>query len=137
MCKDDLVYLPKALTKTAHGGCPQLMLVLKVSTSISLVDPHTLIATDVASRGLDVKGVKAVVNYDAPTQAEDYVHRIGRTGRAGVTGESYTLLTSANAGVARELERMLRKSGQQVPYQLAQLAMMDAGGGDSHRRWRR
>lgn len=47
-------------------------------------------ATDVAARGLDVKDVSAVINYDFPNGVEDYVHRIGRTGRAGATGEPFT-----------------------------------------------
>ncbi len=50
-------------------------------------------ATDVAARGLDVPNVVAVVNYDFPNGVEDYVHRIGRTGRAGATGEAYTFFT--------------------------------------------
>lgn len=54
-----------------------------------------MVATDVAARGLDVPNVTAVVNYDFPNGVEDYVHRIGRTGRAGATGESYTFFTSA------------------------------------------
>ena len=52
-------------------------------------------ATDVAARGLDVHNVTAVVNYDFPNGVEDYIHRIGRTGRAGATGESYTFFTQA------------------------------------------
>ena len=51
-----------------------------------------LIATDIAARGLDVKDIKAVINYDFPMGLEDYVHRIGRTGRAGAVGISYTFL---------------------------------------------
>ncbi len=64
---------------------------------------HILIATDVASRGLDVKDVKCVINYDLPSQAEDYVHRIGRTGRAGATGFSFSLFSRKNMGIAAEL----------------------------------
>ena len=99
-----------------------------------------LLATDVASRGLDVKGVRAVINYDAPQQAEDYVHRIGRAGRAGATGESYTLITPADAPFAAEVARMLRKSDTPLPRALqpfAKRTMMDApGGGGGNRRWR-
>merc|ERR1719487_2602355 len=53
-----------------------------------------LLATDVASRGLDVKDIKYVINYDMPRQIEDYIYRVGRTGRAGATGSSYTFFTS-------------------------------------------
>jgi superfamily II DNA/RNA helicase len=53
-----------------------------------------MIATDVAARGVDVKDVKAVINYDFPQSVEDYVHRIGRTGRAGAKGQAFTFLTS-------------------------------------------
>lgn len=52
-----------------------------------------MVATDVAARGLDVPNVGAVVNYDFPNGVEDYVHRIGRTGRAGAKGTSYTFFT--------------------------------------------
>ncbi len=64
---------------------------------------NILIATDVASRGLDVKDVKCVFNFDLPTCAEDYVHRIGRTGRAGATGAAFSLFTRKNMGLAAEL----------------------------------
>ena len=53
-----------------------------------------MVATDVAARGLYVHNVTAVVNYDFPNGVEDYIHRIGRTGRAGATGEAYTFFTS-------------------------------------------
>ena len=55
-----------------------------------------LVATDVAQRGLDIKDVAYVINYDCPTTGEAYVHRIGRTGRAGSTGTAYTLVTPAD-----------------------------------------
>ncbi|KAK9730663.1 ATP-dependent RNA helicase dbp2, partial [Basidiobolus ranarum] len=56
-----------------------------------------MVATDVASRGIDVKDVKFVINYDFPNNVEDYVHRIGRTGRGGATGASITFFTLENA----------------------------------------
>ena len=60
---------------------------------------RVLVATDVAGRGLDVKDVGVVINYDAPSSAEDYVHRIGRTGRAGARGVAFTLLTPSDGEV--------------------------------------
>lgn len=71
---------------------------------------YILVATDVASRGLDVKDVKYVVNYDMPKQIEDYVHRIGRTGRAGNTGISYSLFSRENIGIAKELVKLLKEA---------------------------
>jgi superfamily II DNA/RNA helicase len=64
------------------------------------VECSILIATDVASRGLDISDVSVVINYDMPFQIEDYVHRVGRTGRAGNKGVSYTLFTKRNFMVA-------------------------------------
>ncbi|KAJ9126830.1 ATP-dependent RNA helicase dbp2 [Naganishia onofrii] len=69
-----------------------------------------MLATDVASRGLDVKDIKYVINYDFPNNCEDYIHRIGRTGRAGNTGVSYTYFTAENSKQARELVGILRES---------------------------
>merc|ERR1712196_279531 len=69
-----------------------------------------LIATDVASRGLDVKDIGFVVNYDFPNQIEDYIHRIGRTGRAGAYGTAYTFFTSKNGNFARDLVDILREA---------------------------
>lgn len=60
-------------------------------------ETSVLIATDVAARGLDIKGVTMVVNYDSANSAEDHVHRIGRTGRAGQKGYSITFLTKTGA----------------------------------------
>lgn len=64
---------------------------------------NILVATDVASRGLDIKNIKAVVNYDFPTSIEDYIHRIGRTGRAGAKGDSFTFFTSKDSNFASDL----------------------------------
>ena len=60
-----------------------------------------LVATDVAARGLDVDDIKFVINYDYPSNSEDYIHRIGRTGRKGNTGTSYTLFTPRNSAKAQ------------------------------------
>jgi superfamily II DNA/RNA helicase len=75
---------------------------------------HTqvLVATDVAARGIDVAGISHVINFDAPRAAEDYVHRIGRTGRAGRTGVAVTLLRHDEAYRVRLIERY---TGQPLP----------------------
>eukprot|EP00908_Phaeocystis_cordata_P001980 Transcript_12132.p1 GENE.Transcript_12132~~Transcript_12132.p1 ORF type:complete len:467 (-),score=209.52 Transcript_12132:58-1386(-) len=96
---------------------------------------RVLVATDVAGRGLDVKDVQVVINYDAPSSAEDYVHRIGRAGRAGATGTAFTLLTPSDGYVAREIARMMRKSRSGVPHALERAANM-GGRDDGYRRWR-
>ena len=90
-------------------------------------------ATDVAARGLDVPNVGAVVNYDFPNGVEDYVHRIGRTGRAGMKGESYTFFTSADSKHARELIKLLQEAGQQVNPELMSMQGFGGGGGGRSR----
>ncbi len=81
-----------------------------------------LVASDVAARGLDVPGVSHVVNYDVPHHAEDYVHRIGRTGRAGRTGIAYTIATPEEADNLREVEKLI---GHKVPRHGAEAAVPD------------
>ena len=68
---------------------------------------RVLVATDIAQRGLDVDGISHVVNYDVPLDPEDYVHRIGRTGRAGALGNAVTFLTAGDLGVFKTLEHRL------------------------------
>jgi ATP-dependent RNA helicase RhlE len=70
---------------------------------------RVLVATDIASRGIDVEGISHVVNYDVPMQAEDYVHRIGRTGRAQAIGEAYTLVTPADERMVNRIEFVLKQ----------------------------
>jgi ATP-dependent RNA helicase RhlE len=68
---------------------------------------RVLVATDVAQRGLDIEGISHVVNFDVPRDPEDYVHRIGRTGRAGAKGTAYTFMTGTDLGQLAAIERVL------------------------------
>jgi ATP-dependent RNA helicase RhlE len=69
---------------------------------------RVLVATDIASRGIDVKGIEVVINYDLPESAEDYVHRIGRTGRAGATGKAISFTQPDQGSKVREIEKVTR-----------------------------
>ena len=71
---------------------------------------EVLVATDVAARGLDVAGVPCVINYDLPHSAEDYVHRIGRTGRAGALGEAISLFAPAEEKYLLDIEKLIKNS---------------------------
>jgi ATP-dependent RNA helicase RhlE len=75
-------------------------------------DVRALVATEVASRGLDIKELPHVVNYELPNVPEDYVHRIGRTGRAGATGIAVSLVAPDEIGLMKDIEKVLRK---QIP----------------------
>uniref|UniRef100_A0A8C9TYQ8 RNA helicase n=1 Tax=Scleropages formosus TaxID=113540 RepID=A0A8C9TYQ8_SCLFO len=88
-----------------------------------------LIATDVASRGLDVEDVKFVINYDYPNSSEDYVHRIGRTARSTNKGTAYTFFTPGNLRQARDLVRVLEEARQAINPKLLQLVDSGRGGG--------
>ncbi|MGQ0646762.1 MAG: DEAD/DEAH box helicase [Gemmatimonadaceae bacterium] len=68
---------------------------------------RVLVATDIAQRGLDISGISHVINYDVPGQAEDYVHRIGRTGRAAQTGDAFTFMAPDEIAMVRTIERVL------------------------------
>merc|ERR1719198_1600041 len=81
-----------------------------------------LCATDVAARGLDIKGVGLVVNFDPANNTEDYVHRIGRTGRAGAKGFAVTFLTTSDAPKARGIMEVMERTGQPAPPELLALA---------------
>ncbi len=69
---------------------------------------RVLVATDIASRGIDVKGIELVVNFDLPENPEDYVHRIGRTGRAGMAGKAVSFALPDQGGKVRAIERLTR-----------------------------
>ncbi|XP_070780134.1 probable ATP-dependent RNA helicase DDX17 isoform X1 [Enoplosus armatus] len=95
-----------------------------------------LIATDVASRGLDVEDVKFVINYDYPNSSEDYIHRIGRTARSTNKGTAYTFFTPGNLRQARELIRVLEEARQAINPKLLQLVDTGRGGGGGRPRFR-
>ncbi len=73
---------------------------------------EVMVATDIAARGIDVADISHVINYDVPENPEDYVHRIGRTGRAQAVGDAFTLVTPENAGDIRDIQRFI---GQKIP----------------------
>ena len=83
-----------------------------------------LVCTDVAARGLDIKDVPAVFNFDLPFNAEDYVHRIGRTGRAGASGVAVSLVTPSDARLLADIEKLIKLKAEVEPFQIA--------GGDGH-----
>jgi ATP-dependent RNA helicase DBP3 len=87
----------RALAEFKDGSCP------------------ILVATDVAARGLDIPDVEVVLNYTFPLTIEDYVHRIGRTGRAGKNGISYTFFQPGDKSHAGELQQVMKQAGQDVP----------------------
>ncbi|KAG1368096.1 ATP-dependent RNA helicase-like protein DB10 [Cocos nucifera] len=93
-----------------------------------------LVATDVAARGLDIKDIRVVINYDFPTGVEDYVHRIGRTGRAGATGVAYTFFCDQDSKYAADLVKVLEGADQRVPQELRDMVSRGGYGGKS-RRW--
>jgi ATP-dependent RNA helicase DDX5/DBP2 len=93
-----------------------------------------LIATDVASRGLDVKDVMYVVNFDFPKQIEDYIHRIGRTGRGGSSGVAYSIFSRGENGrLADDLIKVLRDCNQEIPADLEAMGRKSYGNAGGNR----
>ncbi|KAH9766416.1 DEAD-box ATP-dependent RNA helicase 40 [Citrus sinensis] len=82
-----------------------------------------LVATDVAARGLDIKDIRVVINYDFPNGVEDYVHRIGRTGRAGATGVAHTFFSEQDSKYAADLVKVLEGANQHVPPEVRDMAL--------------
>lgn len=92
-----------------------------------------LVGTDVASRGLDIPNVTHVFNYDMPTNIDDYVHRIGRTGRVGNEGQAFSFMNERNRNIARDLLDLLTEGGQEVPPWLSGMGSGFGGGGGGRR----
>ena len=109
------------LCMSLHGGKDQIDRDQTIADFKSGVVP-VVIATSVAARGLDVKQLKLVINYDAPNHMEDYVHRAGRTGRAGNKGTCVTFITEEQDRYSVDLYRALKASNANVPKDLEDLA---------------
>ncbi|KAL1820970.1 hypothetical protein ACET3Z_015839 [Daucus carota] len=94
-----------------------------------------LVATDVAARGLDIPDVSHVVNFDIPKDIDDYVHRIGRTGRAGKTGLATAFFNEGNMSLAKSLADLMQEAKQEVPAWLTHYASRPSYGGGKNRRF--
>lgn len=110
---------------TIHGGKEQPARD-RVLSAFKSGSCKVLVATDVAQRGLDVKELNYVVNYEVPTALDDYIHRIGRTGRAGATGTAVTYFPAGASdpkvvGLAHEIAKAMREVGQTPPSALLEL----------------
>ncbi|CAK0910508.1 unnamed protein product [Prorocentrum cordatum] len=90
---------------------------------------RVLAATDVAARGLDIKGIGLVINYDIPNNTEDYVHRIGRTGRAGAKGYAVTFVTRNDGGKISGIIKIMEGANQDIPPEIRALSRGGGGGG--------
>ncbi|MBI4041962.1 MAG: DEAD/DEAH box helicase [Deltaproteobacteria bacterium] len=107
-----------------HGGRTQGQ---RTSALKNFRDGKTriLIATDIAARGIDITHISHVINYDLPQSPEDYIHRIGRTARAGATGEAISLVTPEENGQWRLILRLLKQSGSPAPQSRQSIAQVD------------
>jgi len=114
-----------------HGDKQQFMRT-KVMDQFKLGKLKVLVATDVAARGLDVKDIQVVINYDFPignNGVEDYVHRIGRTARGGAEGKAYTFFTADDSKRANELIDLLKRAEQEIPAELLRYQTSRGSGG--------
>ncbi|MDE2627622.1 MAG: DEAD/DEAH box helicase, partial [Burkholderiales bacterium] len=91
---------------------------LKALEAFKRGEVDVLVATDVAARGLDIADLPAVFNFDVPFNAEDYVHRIGRTGRAGASGLAVTLVSSSDTRLVSDIEHLIKKKIEIEPLEL-------------------
>ncbi|AWI54644.1 ATP-dependent RNA helicase [Aquabacterium olei] len=107
---------------------------LKALAAFKAGEMDLLVATDVAARGIDIAALPAVFNYDIPFNAEDYVHRIGRTGRAGASGLAVSLVTGADARLMADIEKLIKKKPDVEAFELERRGYGDRGG---YRRERR
>ncbi|XP_061360592.1 DEAD-box ATP-dependent RNA helicase 37-like [Gastrolobium bilobum] len=125
--------LNKFPATTIHGDRSQQERELALRSFKSGNTP-ILVATDVAARGLDIPHVAHVVNFDLPNDIDDYVHRIGRTGRAGKKGLATAFFNDNNASLARALAELMQEAHQEVPAWLSRYAARSSFGGGRNRR---
>ncbi len=104
-------------TQALHGDKSQDER-LKALAAFKAAEVDLLVATDVAARGLDITGLPAVFNFDVPFHAEDYIHRIGRTGRAGASGLAVTLVTRDDTRMVADIEKLIKKKIEIEPFEL-------------------
>ena len=141
--KKDVDILHKSMTKhgfnsaALHGDLSQPVR-LKTLERFRNGDVAFLVASDVAARGLDIDELPCVINFDVPTNPEDYIHRIGRTARAGRTGRAFTLATPDDADFVSAITKMINF---EIPHielaEIDSLSFDESGGGRGARRRRR
>jgi superfamily II DNA/RNA helicase len=111
-----------------HGDKSQIER-MKTLEAFKAGDLEVLVATDVAARGLDIAGVPCVINYDLPYNAEDYVHRIGRTGRAGASGEAIALFTPDEERFLIDIEKLIKNKVPRGTLNLPSSSSSSSGAG--------
>ncbi|HRL21217.1 DEAD/DEAH box helicase [Alcaligenes sp. SDU_A2] len=112
--------------ESIHGNKSQLER-MKVLDAFKGGKVDVLVATDVAARGLDVAGVPCVINFDLPYNAEDYVHRIGRTGRAGASGEAIALMSPDEEPLLQDIEKLIGSAVPRARLDLPSMAASSSG----------
>ena len=119
-------------TQALHGDKSQDER-LKALAAFKAGEVELLVATDVAARGLDIADLPAVFNFDVPFNAEDYVHRIGRTGRAGASGLAVTLVTRDDNRLVGDIEKLIKKKIEIEPFELEDERPRRTGSGERRR----
>jgi len=117
----DLLKRQNIVVDILHGQLPQAQRE-RTLENFRAGKIHTLLATDVAARGIHIKNLKYVINYDFPSNLEQYIHRVGRTGRQGEGGMTYSLITRNMAPLVKDLIGLLSRCGQHVEPNLQKLA---------------
>uniref|UniRef100_A0AC35TV45 RNA helicase n=1 Tax=Rhabditophanes sp. KR3021 TaxID=114890 RepID=A0AC35TV45_9BILA len=131
----------KGASELAHTLCRQGYEVVAIHGDLKQLDRErhldafrtgqspVLVATAVAARGLDIPNVKHVINYDLPSDVDEYVHRIGRTGRCGNTGSATSFFNDKNRNIARDLAELIVEANQELPEFLSKMSEEAARGG--------
>lgn len=128
----DFLYTNSIAATSIHGDRSQRERETALQTFRTGRTP-VLVATAVAARGLDIPNVTHVINYDLPSDIDDYVHRIGRTGRAGNTGIATAFFNRGNRNIVRDLIELLREANQDIPSWLDVVAQESSFGGGGYR----